>query len=201
MQTIPLLQEREKLKMYIDCLNVILRAVEEKDMELLHRMINAPEIECMTVGGCFPVSFDRQKRWFENYDQQKELRCMIEIKGGATIGMIMLTDIDWRNRTGVLGQKVLARVEERVENDVYNAMMGFLNYAFNELDLQCVYGTVLEYNLLSRKLARKCGLKEEGVLRNRIYKNGKRHNLIANSIIKEDFDAAYKKYKEIVMQY
>lgn len=187
--------------MYIDCLNVILRAVEEKDMELLHRMINAPEIECMTVGGCFPVSFDRQKRWFENYDQQKELRCMIEIKGGATIGMIMLTDIDWRNRTGVLGQKVLARVEERVENDVYNAMMGFLNYAFNELDLQCVYGTVLEYNLLSRKLARKCGLKEEGVLRSRIYKNGKRHNLIANSIIKEDFDAAYKKYKEIVMQY
>lgn len=40
--------------MYIDCLNVILRAVEEKDMELLHRMINAPEIECMTVGGAFP---------------------------------------------------------------------------------------------------------------------------------------------------
>lgn len=187
--------------MIIDANSVILRAIEEKDLPLLQDMINDPNIEQMTGGYCFPVSFDRQKRWFENYDQQKELRCMIEIKGGATIGMIMLTDIDWKNRTAQLHQKVKAPIEKRKDGDLYDAMMGFLNYAFNELDLQCVYGTVLEYNLLSRKLARKCGLKEEGVLRSRIYKNGKRHNLIANSIIKEDFDAAYKKYKEIVMQY
>lgn len=182
--------------MIINCQNVVLRAIEEKDMDLLYRMINSPEIEYMTVGDCFPVSFDRQKRWFENYDQQKELRCMIEIKGGATIGMIMLTEIDWKNRTAVLGQKTLAKAEDRVKDDVYNAMMGFLNYAFNELDLQCVYGTVLEYNLLSRKLARRCGLKEEGVLRNRIFKNGKRHNLIANSITREDFEEVYQKYKD-----
>ena len=121
---------------------------------------------------------------------------MIQIKDGATIGMIMLTDIDWKNRTAQLHQKTLAKVEDRKKDDVYDAMMGFLNYAFNELDLQCVYGTVLEYNLLSRKLAMRCGLKEEGVLRNRIFKNGKRHNLIANSIIKEDFEIQYKKYKE-----
>lgn len=182
--------------MIIDSNSVILRAIEECDLPLLQAMINDPAIESLTGGYCFPVSADRQKRWFDSYDQQKDLRCMIQIKNGATIGMIMLTDIDWKNRTAQLHQKTLAKVEDRKKDDVYDAMMVFLNYAFNELDLQCVYGTVLEYNLLSRKLAMRCGLKEEGVLRNRIFKNGKRHNLIANSIIKEDFEIQYKKYKE-----
>lgn len=180
--------------MIIDAHSVILRAIEENDLNLLQDMINDPNIELMTSGYCFPVSFDRQRRWFESYDQQKDLRCMIQIKGGATIGMIMLTDIDWKNRTAQLHQKIKARIEDRVDGDVYDAMMGFLNYAFNELDMQCIYGTVLEYNLLSRKLAQKCGLKEEGILRSRVYKNGKRHNLVANSIIREDFVGVYKKY-------
>lgn len=184
--------------MIIDANSVILRAIEEKDNIFLHAMMNDPAIERLTGGYCFPISLDRQKRWFDSYDQQKDLRCMIEIKGGATIGMIMLTDIDWKNRTAQLHQKTLAKMEDRKKNDIYDAMMGFLNYAFNELDMQCIYGTVLEYNLLSRKLAMKCGLKEEGVLRSRIFKNGKRHNLIANSIIREDFEAAYSKYKESI---
>lgn len=108
----------------------------------------------------------------------------------------MLTDIDWKNRTALLGEKTLASKEDRQENDTWDAMMGFLNYAFNELNLNCVYGTVLEYNYLSRKLALKCGLKEEGILRERIYKNGKFHNLIANSITKDDFIIAYAKYRK-----
>ena len=182
--------------MIINAHTVVLRAIEESDLPLLYSMINDPEIERMTGGSCFPVSKDRQARWFTNYDQQKDLRCMIEIKGGVTIGTIMLTDIDWKNRTGQLHQKIKAEVTDRKKNDVYDAMMGFLNYAFNELDLQCVYGTVLEYNLLSRKLAMRCGLKEEGVLRSRIFKNGGRWNLIANSITREDFEERYAEYLE-----
>lgn len=175
---------------------VTLRAIERKDMEFLQQMINDPYVESLTVGSCFPVSLDRQERWFDSYDQQKELRCMIELDSGDTIGCIMLTDIDWKNRTAVLGQKTLAPKEKRKENDMWDAMMGFLNYAFNELNLNCIHGIVLEYNMLSRKLARRCGLKEEGILRERIFKNGKYHNLIANSIIKKDFDEVYKQYRE-----
>ena len=90
--------------MIIDANSVILRAIEENDLPLLQAMINDPAIERLTGGYCFPVSADRQRRWFDNYDQQKDLRCMIQIKNGATIGMIMLTDIDWKNRTAQLHQ-------------------------------------------------------------------------------------------------
>lgn len=176
--------------------NVILRAVEREDMDLLWDMINDPSIEKMTGGSPFPVSRDRQLRWFENYDQQKDLRCMIQIKDGATIGMIMLTDIDYKNGTAQLHQKTKAKLEDRRPNDLYNAMMGFINYGFSELNLNCIYGTVLDYNLLSRKLAQRCGLKEEGVLRQRLYKNGKYCDVIANSVLKEDFIPLYEKYLE-----
>lgn len=181
--------------MIIDAHNVILRAIEESDLPFLQRMINDPQIERMTVGGCFPVSADRQKRWFEQYDQQKELRVMIQIKNGATIGMLTLSQIDWKNRTASWGSKILAKLEDRVPNDVYNAKMGFLNYAFNELNLECICGSILEYNLLSRKMALKCGMKEEGRLRSRIFKNGRRWDLISYSITKEEFVKKYSEYK------
>lgn len=182
--------------MNIDNGVVLLRAIEYSDLPFLQEMINDPGIEKVTGGSCFPVSLDRQKRWFESYNQQSELRCMIQIKEGPVIGSITLTNIDWKNRTAELSQKTKATAEMRVKNDIWDAMMGFLNYAFNELNLNCIYGTVLEYNHLSRKLAQKCGLKEEGVLRERIFKNGKYHNLIPNSVTKSDFETAYQKYKE-----
>lgn len=175
---------------------VTLRAVEREDMDLLWDMINDPAIERMTGASPFPVSKDRQLRWFENYDQQKDLRLMIQLNDGPAIGMIMLTDIDYKNGTAQLHEKIKASPEDRRPGDVYDAMMGFINYAFMEMNLNCLYGTVLENNLLSRKLALKCGLKEEGVLRQRLYKNGKYCNVIANSVIKEEFIPIYKKYLE-----
>ena len=175
---------------------VILRAIEREDLEILHRAINDPFLEKMEESFNFPISLTQQEKWLENVLQNRsDMRLMIEYQGAA-VGWISLTNIDWKNRTAELSQKIKAEASERVPNDIMDAMMGFLHYAFYELNLNCIYGTVLEYNHLSRKLARKCGLKEEGVLRERIFKNGKYHNLIPNSIIKSDFDNAYKKYKE-----
>ena len=113
--------------MLIDNGVVLLRAIEYDDLPFLQEMMNDPGIEIMTGGSCFPVSLDRQKRWFESYNQQEELRCMIQIKNGAAIGCIMLTNIDWKNRTAELSQKIKAKASERVPNDIMDAMMGFLH--------------------------------------------------------------------------
>jgi RimJ/RimL family protein N-acetyltransferase len=183
--------------MIIDCKTVILRAIELSDMEFLQDIMNDPAIERMSGDSHnFPISKDRQRRWFDNFEQQKELRCIIQIKDGPIIGIITLIKIDWKNRTGSTGIKIKAKPEDRRPNDVYDAVMGFRNYCFNELNLNCLYGTVLEYNHLSRKLGKKCGSVEEGILRQRVFKNGKYHNLIATSILAKDFNPLYKKYLE-----
>lgn len=174
---------------------MILRAIEESDLPFLQRMINDPDIEHMTVGGCFPVSSDRQKRWFESYDQQKEFRCMIDVKNGATIGMVIVNKIDWKNRTAELGYKTKAAPGTRKHGNVDAAIMGALNFAFNEMDMECMYETVLVYNLPSQHLAERCGFHKEGVLRSRIFKNGKRHDLFSYSLLKEEFNEVHRRYQ------
>lgn len=181
--------------MIIDAHSVVLRAIEEKDLPFLQDMINDPDIEHMTLGGCFPVSRDRQRRWFESYDQQKEFRCMIDVKNGATIGMVIVNEIDWKNRTAALGYKTKAAPGARKHGNVDDAIMGALNFAFNEMDMACIYEIVLVYNLPSQRLAERCGFHKEGVLRSRIFKNGKRHDLFSYSLLKEEFNEVYCRYQ------
>ncbi len=181
--------------MIIDANSVILRAIEEKDLPFLQEMINDPNIEHMTGGSSFPVSMDRQKRWFESYDQQKELRCMIEVKNEATIGMVIVNNIDWKNRTAELGYKTKAAPGARKHGNVDDAIMGVLNFAFNEMNMVCIYETVLVYNLPSQRLAERCGFRKEGILRSRIFKNGERHDLFSYSMLKEEFNEVYCKYQ------
>ena len=80
--------------MFINQGIILLRAIEYDDLPFLQEMMNDPAIEIMTGGSCFPVSLDRQRRWFESYNQQEELRCMIQIKAGPRIGSIKGTNID-----------------------------------------------------------------------------------------------------------
>jgi RimJ/RimL family protein N-acetyltransferase len=44
---------------------VILRAIEERDLQLLHRWANDPEIQSIMGNVYFPSSEAFHKRWFE----------------------------------------------------------------------------------------------------------------------------------------
>lgn len=168
---------------------VKLRAIEEKDFDLLFYLINAPEIENSIVGWNFPVSIRAQKQWMEDFKNSlSSIKFMIELINSNTIGMVMLDNIDWKNRTAEFGCKMNAIPKERIKGDMYDAVRGMLKYAFDELGMECIYGRILEENILSRKLCKKAGFLEEGILRKRIYKSGRFHNLISISILKEDFN-------------
>lgn len=95
---------------------------------------------------------------------------MIDVKNGATIGMVIVNAIDWKNRTAELGYKTKAAPGARKHGNVDDAIMGALNFAFNEMDMACIYETVLVYNLPSQRLAERCGFQKEGILRSRILK-------------------------------
>ena len=87
-----------------DC--VILRAMEERDFDLLFRMINSPEIEKALGSFTLPVNENRQREWMKNYrDTREQIRWMIELVNGVTIGVIMLYDIDMKNGTAEVGYR------------------------------------------------------------------------------------------------
>ncbi|SEW40556.1 GNAT family N-acetyltransferase [[Clostridium] fimetarium] len=169
---------------------VTLRAIEKEDFELLFYLINAPEIEEMIEGWNLPISSDEQKNWIQNYSNtNNNIKLMIELSNGKTIGMIMLTDIDWKNRQAAIGYKISAPAEDRIKGDMKDAINAILTYAFYELGLNCIRSLILEVNIFSVKLAKKLNFQMEGILRERIFKNGIFNNQIMFSILKAEYEA------------
>lgn len=169
---------------------VILRAIEEKDFELLFSMINSPEIDLQTGAVRIPVSEAEQHEWIKSYRNSDQcIRLIIEVASGDSIGMITLNNIDWRNRTAFLHYKIDPDAKGRVKGDVFDAVCGVLSYAFLQMGLNCIEGTILTDNIFSRKLAKKVGFIEEGIMRQRLYFNGRYHDQISISILRSEFIA------------
>ena len=132
LENVQILRERAGVRMIQkDC--VILRAMEERDFDLLFRMINSPEIEKALGSFTLPVNENRQREWMKNYrDTREQIRWMIELVNGVTIGVIMLYDIDMKNGTAEVGYKLMAERENRMPGDIDTALqavwsMGFWN--------------------------------------------------------------------------
>ena len=71
-------------------------------------------------------------------------------------------------------------------------MMAVMKYLFEECDVQTIYSEFMEDNIASGRVIQKCGMIQEGILRNRCEdKVGKRQNLLSYSIIRDEF---YEKY-------
>lgn len=166
-----------------------LRAIESKDAQLLLQMMNSPEIERAIGSFSLPINENQQREWTEKYrNTEKQIRWMIELDNGHTIGVIMLFDIDMKNGTAEVGYKTMADKEVRIKGDMDDAMQGVLGYAFKELRLNCVQAHALVDNERSIKLLVRNGFAPEGVLRQRIYQSGKYVDMKVFSVLRSDFE-------------
>ncbi len=164
---------------------IILRAICNKDSQLLLDLINDPDTEKMLGGYSFPVSAEGQEKWIANLSNRADLlRCIVACKGDENTGLgtVILSDIDYKNGTAQIHIK-LAKDIGRGKGYGTDAVNTMVNYAFNELRLNCIYADVLEYNTPSQNLFKKCGFQQDGVLRARVYKNGNYINVISFSRI------------------
>ena len=166
---------------------VVLRAVEESDNAMLLSLINDPDTEMMLGGSSWPVSEAEQLKWFEHQERSRDvLRCIVALQeDGKAIGTIILSDIDQKNATGHIHIK-MSKDGGRGKGYGTDAVNTMVQYAFEELRLNCIYANILSYNEASIKLFERCGFKKDGVLRQRVYKKGKFVDMLAYSKIISD---------------
>lgn len=177
---------------------VTLRAIEKTDLELMREMLNDPEMENLVVGWAFPVSKYQQEKWYENnIGNQTNLRFIVETNDGQAVGLATLVNIDWKNRKATHGMK-LANINTRHKGIGTDTVMAIMRYAFDELQLNRLNGSWFEDNMPSKNMYMKCGWKEEGKLRQYVYKKGKYRDLITTGILKCDYEklVAENKYWE-----
>ena len=167
---------------------VVLRAIEPGDKDLFLEIINDPETEKMIGGLSFPVSSLEQEQWIKNQVGNKAiLRCVIAKREEPEkgIGTIILSDIDYKNGVAQVHIK-LSPIKARGQGLGTDALMTISDYAFDELRLNSLYADVLAYNVISHKLFLKCGFKRDGVLRQRVFKDGNYIDVYSYSLVRAD---------------
>lgn len=163
-----------------------LRSPNEGDMEILRAMLNDPRIEYTVIGWGLPVGATEQINWFHEVFLSRNDRMYIMIeKDGTTIGCLILDKIDWEMKTAEMGIKIL-RIHQGTTATV-GASKLFLKYYFLDMDMECIYGYCLSFQLATLGLIRRLGFTEEGRQRSSVYKHGKMYDIIHFAMSQQEY--------------
>jgi RimJ/RimL family protein N-acetyltransferase len=110
---------------------------------------------------------------------------VIEDKDNNILGTVGLHQINWQNRTAILG--ILIGVKSRWGQGVgTEAEKLIVNHAFN-IGLRKIIAHVFHPNIAPAKALMKNGFKQEGCLKKQRYKNGEWVDELIFSLFKEEF--------------
>lgn len=168
---------------------VILRAVEESDLPLLHKWSNDPQTQDIIGSIHFPSSLDWHRRWFDNLKNDPlNQRFAIDTTDQGLLGLSTIVNIDWKNNHAWHGI-FLGDKDIRGKGYGMDAVMATMRYAFDELHLERLDGAMIEYNEISLHLyIDKCGWKKEGVKKNYYFRKGRYWNQIVVGITREEYN-------------
>ncbi len=167
---------------------VLLRAIEESDLALLHRWANDPGIWPLLASWHFPTSMKDQRKWFESLSvNSPHQRFAIEAPDVGLIGTANLVDINWKDRNAFHGM-LLGDVDIRGKGYGKDTIMTVMRYAFEELGLERLDGSMIEYNEASLYVyIKKCGWKEEGRQRNYYFRKNRYWDKIVVGVTRADY--------------
>lgn len=164
--------------------NLIMRNIEEKDLDLLMKWRNMPEVSNFLCND-FIYTFDIQRKWFNKIkDDEKNIYLIAE--SSRRFGEARINNLDAKNKKCEIG----AHIGEQdfkgkgLGKEIFKALT---DYCFNELGMNKVYLRVFKFNEIAINLYKKLGFKEEGILRKDIFKKGKYEDIIIMSVLKDEW--------------
>jgi RimJ/RimL family protein N-acetyltransferase len=113
------------------------------------------------------------------------------------IGTIGFRLIDWRNRTAEY-LWLLLKSEYRNKGFGKEAEFLLMSYAFDHLNLNKIWLYIFPDNIPARKLHAWTGFKDEGLLRQQVFKGGRYIDLLRIGLLAEEFRARELKLGEEV---
>lgn len=168
---------------------VILRAIEKEDLESLHRWSNDPHINYMLGGWHFPSAVQDQEKWFHSLSVNSiQQRFAIDTEDLGLIGMANLVDINWKDRNAFHGM-LLGDKDMRGKGYGMDTIMAIGRYAFEELGLMRLNGSMISYNEASIGVyTKKCGWVIEGVKKNHYFRKNQWWDQVVVGITKEEYE-------------
>ncbi len=167
---------------------VTLRAIEEADLPQLHLWGNDPDLWSMLGGWHFPSSLSQTRLWFQGLaGDPLNQRFAIDVPGTGLVGTANLVDIDWKNNNAFHGM-MIGDQSMRGRGIGVDVIMATMRYAFDELHLRRLDGSMIAYNEASLAVyLGKCGWKEEGRQRDWYYRGGRYWDRIMVGVTEADY--------------
>jgi len=132
-------------------------------------------------------SVEDQKRWISSRPSS-EFNFIIELKNGLSVGMISLIDINNNHRRAeparfLIGNEIAVQgVPAAAEAEKL-----LFKFAFDELELLRIYGTVAANNTKMITWNKFLGMKEEGRLRNHLFLDGKLMDAVFLGLLEPEY--------------
>ncbi len=166
-----------------------LRALQVSDIEGSYaRWLNDPEITLYNSHGRYPVTAPELARFVENALSSKTslVMAIIDIATGKHIGNISLQGINWIDRSAEIAF-ILGEKDYWGKGVMYEAGNLIMNHGFRQLNLHRVHCGTSSENKGMQKLAEKLGMKQEGIRREALFKNGAYFDVIEYGVLASEF--------------
>ena len=141
---------------------------------------------CLTIEG--------QRSWFRALQQDDSQIHWIILMEDIPIGVINLMDIDHVNRRCSWGYYIAAREKRSLKLALY-LEWSLYDYVFDVLGLHKLCNETFVANQPVIRLHQLCGSKQDGIMRQHIYKAGQFYDVAVGSILKEEWAEKKKSIK------
>jgi RimJ/RimL family protein N-acetyltransferase len=167
---------------------VCLRAIERYDLPALQRWSNDPAIQDCLGGWHFPASLDDMETWLRrSHRDLSSKRFAIETPAEGLVGTASLLDINWKDRNAFHGM-MLGQRQTHGKGYGTDTVMAVMRHAFEELALERLDGTIIEYNHPSIHLyCDKCGWSVEGRKKNAYWRRNRYWEALVVGITREEY--------------
>jgi RimJ/RimL family protein N-acetyltransferase len=137
------------------------------------------------------IGVDVDLLWYEEYLKRRgsEVRCAVCLESSAQlVGMVSLTRIDYVHRNAEFNAVVGERSSQN-RGVGTAAAQAMVRHGFADLNLHRIYVSILRDNVSSIRMCEKAGFREEGILRDAAYKNGRYHDMVLMGVLNADAGA------------
>lgn len=174
--------------------NYSIRELEPAHLVSINKWRNDRELIDLLGNNFIYIAFGVDEKWYSEYlaNRSSAIRfAIVDTVKDFVIGTVQLTAIHQINRSAEFSIMV-------GEKDYWNKGAGtaatelVLRHGFDDLNLNRIYLTVLTNNLRAIFLYRKFGFRQEGILRQSIYKQGHFNDQMLMSLLKEEY---YRNYQ------
>ena len=166
---------------------IAMRPIEADDLDEMRRLRN-DQSTWQYLSDATLISNEMQLRWFDNNSRSLDDRyyaIVLPDEDNRFIGIIRTDEIDYKNRSIRVGLDIVPEERGKGYGTVGYRML--FKYFFDYHSFHRLWLCVLENNEVALKLYRNSGFKEEGKLREAVWRNGEWLDYIIMGVLEGEY--------------